>query len=138
MLHPRFLFLRSAAIICMHWFRRVPKFGTYGSVCCACAQRPGLPRQSFSRTQRSQKTSYSFLCFAAIICMHWFRSSHAQLELLAQRWDGFVSFLFMNDNRCVVAVCMHEYTLACGMSQLACFSMRMNGSAIDDCDTHFL
>ena len=23
--------------------RRVPKFWTYGSVCCACAQRPGLP-----------------------------------------------------------------------------------------------
>jgi hypothetical protein len=24
--------------------RRVPKFWTYDSVCCACAQRPGLPR----------------------------------------------------------------------------------------------
>ena len=25
-------------------YRRVPKFWTYGLVCCACAQRPGLPR----------------------------------------------------------------------------------------------
>ncbi len=24
-------------------YRRVPKFSPYGSVCCACAQRPGLP-----------------------------------------------------------------------------------------------
>ena len=30
-----------------------PKFWTHGSVCCACAQRPGLPRQSFSRTLTS-------------------------------------------------------------------------------------
>ena len=37
-------------------FRRVPTFWTYGPLCCACAQRPGLPRQSFSRSQRSQKT----------------------------------------------------------------------------------
>ncbi len=66
-------------------YRQVPKFWTHGSVCCACAQRPGLPRggdareragrarpaglsahlaiaprarlrQSFSRTLRSQKT----------------------------------------------------------------------------------
>ncbi len=66
-------------------YRGVPKFSPYGSVCCACAQRPGLPRacysgklaaltlqavlsahvafassarlcQSFSRTLRSQKT----------------------------------------------------------------------------------
>jgi hypothetical protein len=36
-------------------YPRVPKFRTYGSVCCACAQRPGLPCQSFSRTLRSQK-----------------------------------------------------------------------------------
>jgi hypothetical protein len=28
----------------IHTYRRVPKFWTYGSVCCACAQRPGLPR----------------------------------------------------------------------------------------------
>ena len=34
---------------------RVPKCWAYGSVCCACAQRPGLPRQSFSRTLRSPK-----------------------------------------------------------------------------------
>ena len=42
----------------MDWFRRVPTFCTYGSVCCACAQRPGLPRgrQSFLRTLRSHKT----------------------------------------------------------------------------------
>ena len=31
------------------------RFPPYGSVCRACAQRPGLPRQSFSRTLRSQK-----------------------------------------------------------------------------------
>jgi hypothetical protein len=37
-------------------YRRVPKFWTYGSACCACAQRSGLPRQSFLRTLRSQKT----------------------------------------------------------------------------------
>ena len=36
-------------------YRRVPEFTPYGSVCCACAERPGLPRQSFSRTLRSQK-----------------------------------------------------------------------------------
>ena len=70
-------------------YRRVPKFWTHGSVCCACAQRPGLPRachsgllaclalqavvsahvafaararlfQSFSRTLRSRKTLYCF------------------------------------------------------------------------------
>ncbi len=28
--------------------RRVPKFSTYGSVCSACAQRPGLPRACHS------------------------------------------------------------------------------------------
>ncbi len=28
--------------------RGVPKFSTYGSVCCACAQRPGLPRARHS------------------------------------------------------------------------------------------
>jgi hypothetical protein len=37
-----------------------PKFLPYGSVCCACAQRPGLLRQSFSRTLRSQKGYYFF------------------------------------------------------------------------------
>jgi hypothetical protein len=41
-------------------YHRVPKFWTYGSVCCSCAQRHGLPRQSFSRTQRSQKTKHIF------------------------------------------------------------------------------
>ncbi len=25
-------------------YTRVPKFWTHGSVCCACAQRPGMPR----------------------------------------------------------------------------------------------
>ena len=30
--------------------------GHYGSVCRACTQRPGLPSQSFSLTQRSQNT----------------------------------------------------------------------------------
>ncbi len=68
-------------------YRRVPKCSPYGSVCCACAQRPGLPRachsgelaclalqavlsahvacaprarlrQAFSRTLTSQKTQY--------------------------------------------------------------------------------
>ncbi len=29
-------------------YRQVPKFWTYGSVCCACAQRPGLPRACHS------------------------------------------------------------------------------------------
>ncbi len=37
----------------------VSKFSPYGSVCCACAQRPGLPRQSFSRTLRSQNKNYN-------------------------------------------------------------------------------
>jgi hypothetical protein len=32
-------------------FRRVPKFSPYGSVCCACAQRPDLPRASPSRAR---------------------------------------------------------------------------------------
>ena len=31
---------------CMALYRWVPKFWTYGSVCCACAQRPSLPRAS--------------------------------------------------------------------------------------------
>ena len=44
---------RALRVMCC--YRRVPKFWTYGSVCCACAQRPGLPRQAFSRTLRSQK-----------------------------------------------------------------------------------
>ncbi len=35
-------------------YRRVPKFSPYGLVCYACAQRPGLPRQSFSHTLWSQ------------------------------------------------------------------------------------
>ena len=39
---------------------RVPKFSPYGSVCCACAQRPGLPRQSVSRTLRPENTKYFF------------------------------------------------------------------------------
>jgi hypothetical protein len=29
-------------------YRRVPKFSPYGSVCCACAQRPVLPRACHS------------------------------------------------------------------------------------------
>ena len=29
-------------------YNRVPKFWTHGSVCCACAQRPGLPRACHS------------------------------------------------------------------------------------------
>ncbi len=29
-------------------YHRVHKFWTYGSVCCACAQRPGLPRACHS------------------------------------------------------------------------------------------
>jgi hypothetical protein len=29
-------------------YHRLPKFWTYGSVCCACAQRPGLPRACHS------------------------------------------------------------------------------------------
>ena len=29
-------------------YRGIPKFWTYGSVCCACAQRPGLPRACHS------------------------------------------------------------------------------------------
>ena len=29
-------------------YHRVPKFWTYGSVCCACTQRPGLPRACHS------------------------------------------------------------------------------------------
>ena len=36
---------------------RVPMFLPYGSVCCACAQRPGLPCQSFLRTLKSLKTN---------------------------------------------------------------------------------
>ena len=28
---------------CFVQYHRVPKFWTHGSVCCACAQRPGLP-----------------------------------------------------------------------------------------------
>ena len=36
-------------------YHGVPKFSPYGSVCCACYQRPGLTRQSFSRMLRSQK-----------------------------------------------------------------------------------
>jgi hypothetical protein len=31
-----------------HLYRQVPKFWTYGSVCCECAQRPGLPRACHS------------------------------------------------------------------------------------------
>ena len=29
-------------------YRRVPKFWTHDSACCACAQRPGLPRACHS------------------------------------------------------------------------------------------
>ena len=32
-------------------YRRVPKFSPYGFVCCACAQRLGLPRASSSRAR---------------------------------------------------------------------------------------
>ncbi len=39
-----------------YMYHQVPKFSPYGSVCYACAQRPGLPRQSFLRTLTSQKT----------------------------------------------------------------------------------
>ena len=34
----------AACIDCSVWSRGIPKFWTYGSVCCACAQRPGLSR----------------------------------------------------------------------------------------------
>ncbi len=33
------------------WYRRVPKCSPHGSVCCACAQRPGLPRARPSRAR---------------------------------------------------------------------------------------
>ena len=42
-------------------FRWVPKFWAHGSVCCACAQRHGLPRASPSRARlRHRKHKYLF------------------------------------------------------------------------------
>ena len=41
-------------------YRWVPKFWTHGSVCCAYTQKPGLLRESFSRTLRLQNQN-SFL-----------------------------------------------------------------------------
>ena len=38
------------------FYRWVPKFSPYGSVCYACAQRPGLPRASPSRARRGHKS----------------------------------------------------------------------------------
>jgi hypothetical protein len=38
----------SVALLLSFICRRVPKFPPYGSVCCACAQRPGLPRACHS------------------------------------------------------------------------------------------
>jgi hypothetical protein len=48
---------KAVDVLVIVWFRvgssdhpllyyRVPKFSPYDSVCCACAQRPGLPRVS--------------------------------------------------------------------------------------------
>ena len=38
--------------VCVDWRnRRMPKFSPYGSVCCACAQKPGFPRASLSRAR---------------------------------------------------------------------------------------
>ena len=42
------------------YYCRDPKHWTYGSVCYACAERPGLPRQAFLRTLRSQKHNIIF------------------------------------------------------------------------------
>jgi hypothetical protein len=39
-------------------YRGIPKFSPYGSVCCACAQRPGLPRVSL-RLARLPRTANS-------------------------------------------------------------------------------
>ncbi len=39
---------RALAKVCARVYRRAPKFWTHGSVCCACAQRPGLPRACHS------------------------------------------------------------------------------------------
>jgi hypothetical protein len=53
--------LRTPVILtqqCAFEYRRVPKFWTYGSVCCACAQRPGLPRASPSRACRGHKNIF--------------------------------------------------------------------------------
>jgi hypothetical protein len=38
----------AAYMDCSVWYRGVPKFSTYGSVCCACAQRLGLLRACHS------------------------------------------------------------------------------------------
>ncbi len=40
--------------------RWVPKNSPYGSVCCACAQRPGLPRASPSRARGGHKNIVLF------------------------------------------------------------------------------
>jgi hypothetical protein len=37
---------RDVETLKRHQYHRVPKFSPNGSVCCACAQRPGLPRAS--------------------------------------------------------------------------------------------
>ncbi len=37
-----------AAVTVATQYHRVPKFSPYGSVCCACAQRPGWPRACHS------------------------------------------------------------------------------------------
>ncbi len=38
----------AVQVRCTHSYRWAPKFLSYGSVCCACAQRPGLPRACHS------------------------------------------------------------------------------------------
>jgi hypothetical protein len=43
--------LTGLALLRDFGYRQVPKCSPYGSVCCACAQRPGLPRASPSRAR---------------------------------------------------------------------------------------
>ena len=50
--------------VCHHFSNRwVPTFWTHGSVCCACAQRPGLPRASPFRARCCHRNHNVFSMF---------------------------------------------------------------------------
>ena len=60
-----------------HVYHGVPKFWTYGSVCCACAQRPGLPRHALMFTLRSQK----YITFSTGLKLRYPTAHHVHTQI---------------------------------------------------------
>jgi hypothetical protein len=65
------------------WYRRVTKFSPYGSVCCTCAQRPGLPRACHSG-------KLACLALQAVLSAHVAFAPRARLRQFFSRMLGVI------------------------------------------------